>query len=262
MTASTEDFGRTKITSPRKKFFPVRALNQDSDPVVIHRGDLVVRRKGVNLAEVAEDANPRTDLIPLGIAQCQVDMTGKADGDLSVAVLSGGWGDFDTGTSGNAITDDDIGKTAYIKDNNTLYLTDDGGTLSPCGPIMFGDDDGDEVGIAVWIDGELGEVVADVATAQAAIAALQTVTANQQVGTGTLVAGVATISTATITATSRIQITMKDPGAGAITGFAGFTVPAADRAVGAPGSFKVYAIDDAKATISTAVCTFDWEVVG
>jgi hypothetical protein len=55
---------------------------------------------------------------------------------------------------------------------------------------------------------------------------------------------------------------MKDPGAGAITGFASFSVPAVDRVVGAPGTFKVYAIDDAKATIATAVCTFDWKVVG
>lgn len=80
-----------------------------------------------------------------------------------------------------------------------------------------------------------------------------------QAGTGTLVAGTATIS-ATITASSRIQVTMKDPGAGAITGFGAFKVPAAARVVGAPGSFDVTAIDDAKATIGTAVCTFDWSV--
>lgn len=262
MTASTEDFSRIKITSPRNKYFPVRALNQDGDPVVIYKGDLVVRRKGVNLAEVAEDANPRTDLIPLGIAQCQIDMTGKSNGDLSVAVLAGGWGDFDTGAGGDKITDDDIGKTAFIKNNNTLYLTDDGGTLSPCGPVMFGDDDGDECGIAVWIDSELGEVVADVATAQVEINALQEVTFNLQSGTGTLDAGEVTISTANITATSSVVVTMQDPGAGAITGFASFDVPAADRVVGAPGEFKIRAIDDAKALINTAVCTFDWIVVG
>jgi hypothetical protein len=189
-------------------------------------------------------------------------MTGKSDGDLSVAVLAGGWGDFDTGTAGNKITDDDIGQTAYIKNNNTLYKTDDGGTLSPCGPVMFGDDDGDEQGIAVWIDGELGEVVADLANAQAQIDALEAVTSGLQAGTGTLVAGELTISTATITASSRIVVSMKDPGAGAITGFASFDIPAANRVVGAPGAFKVRAIDDAKALINTAVCTFDWIVVG
>lgn len=80
-----------------------------------------------------------------------------------------------------------------------------------------------------------------------------------QAGTGTLVAGTATIA-ANITALSRITVSMKDPGAGAITGFAGFKVPAAARVVGAPGSFDVTAIDDAKATIATAVCTFDWMV--
>lgn len=81
-----------------------------------------------------------------------------------------------------------------------------------------------------------------------------------QGGTSTLVAGTVTIATANITANSRILIQMKDPGAGAITGFAGFEVPVASRVVGAPGSFTVNAIDDTKAPIATAVCTFDWFV--
>lgn len=80
-----------------------------------------------------------------------------------------------------------------------------------------------------------------------------------QAGTGTLVAGTATVA-ANITALSRIVVSMKDPGAGAITGYAALKVPAAARVVGAPGSFDVTAIDDAKATIATAVCTFDWHV--
>lgn len=81
-----------------------------------------------------------------------------------------------------------------------------------------------------------------------------------QGGTDTLSSGTVTISTATITANSRIQITMKDPGAGAITGFAAFDVPVGTRTPGTPGSFVVNAIDDAKATIATAACTFDWAV--
>lgn len=79
-------------------------------------------------------------------------------------------------------------------------------------------------------------------------------------GTGTLVAGTVTI-TAPITATSRITVTMKDAGAGAITGFADLEVPSASRNVGA-GTFVVRAIDASKAQINTAVCSFDWTVTG
>ena len=81
-------------------------------------------------------------------------------------------------------------------------------------------------------------------------------------GTSTLVSGTVTISSATITANSRIVITMKDFGAGAITGLAALAVPVATRSVGAPGSFVVNAIDDSKALIATAACTFDWIVIG
>lgn len=83
-----------------------------------------------------------------------------------------------------------------------------------------------------------------------------------QSGTGTLGTGGTVTIAATITASSRIKVTMKDPGAGAITGFAALTVPVAARVVGAPGSFDVTAIDDSKAAISAARCTFDWFVEG
>lgn len=81
-----------------------------------------------------------------------------------------------------------------------------------------------------------------------------------QSGTGTLGAGgTVTIASATITASSRIFVNMTDPGAGAITGFASLRV--SNKVVGAPGSFDVTAIDDAKAAIVTAVCVFDWLVI-
>lgn len=84
---------------------------------------------------------------------------------------------------------------------------------------------------------------------------------NLQSGTATLAAGTVDITGVTLTANSRIVLTMKDPGAGAITGMAGLDAPAADRDTSA-GQFTVNAIDDAKATIATAVCTFDWVIVG
>jgi hypothetical protein len=54
---------------------------------------------------------------------------------------------------------------------------------------------------------------------------------------------------------------MKDPGAGAITGMAGFDVPVASRNT-STGQFVVNAIDDSKAVIATAVCTFDYLIIG
>jgi hypothetical protein len=82
-----------------------------------------------------------------------------------------------------------------------------------------------------------------------------------QSGRATLASGQRTVSGVTITASSRIQITMGDPGVGAITGFAAFSVPDGSRVVGALGSFLVQAIDDAKAVIATADCTFDYLIV-
>lgn len=82
-----------------------------------------------------------------------------------------------------------------------------------------------------------------------------------QAGTTTLVAGTKTVSGVTLTSTSRILLTMKDPGAGAITGFGAFDAPVASRNTGA-GTFVINAIDDAKATITTAVCTVDYLIIG
>jgi hypothetical protein len=85
-----------------------------------------------------------------------------------------------------------------------------------------------------------------------------------QAGTATLVAGTVTVTGVNLTAASRILVTMKDPGAGAIAAFAALDVPNGTRVVGAPGTgqFAVNAIDNTKATIATAVCTFDWCVIG
>jgi len=92
-----------------------------------------------------------------------------------------------------------------------------------------------------------------------ALQSLEAAIPGVQAGTGTLAAGSATIP-AVLDAASRIKVSMNDPGAGAITGFASFEVPAASRTLGTPGTFVVNAIDDAKALIGTAVSTFDWEV--
>jgi hypothetical protein len=83
-----------------------------------------------------------------------------------------------------------------------------------------------------------------------------------QSGTNTLAAGTKQITGVVLTATSRIFLAMKDPGAGVLTTFVELDAPVASRVVGTAGTFVVNAIDNAKATLATAVCTFDWLIIG
>lgn len=82
-----------------------------------------------------------------------------------------------------------------------------------------------------------------------------------QRGTTTLVTGTKTVTGVVLTATSRIQLTMKDPGAGALTTFIGLDAPAAGRNTGT-GEFVINAIDNAKAVLATAIPTVDYLIVG
>jgi hypothetical protein len=129
VTALTEDSERPLCTSPRVKYFPARA------DVVFFKGSIVCKRKDSKLAEIPDASTPRTDLIPLGVAICALDMTGESNGAYTIAVDSGLRPDFDTGTGANEITADHVGQTWYMYDDNTAYLTDNGGTLSPGGTI-------------------------------------------------------------------------------------------------------------------------------
>lgn len=81
-----------------------------------------------------------------------------------------------------------------------------------------------------------------------------------QAGTAVLAAGSSPAIAAVITANSRIVVTTKSPGAGAITGFATYDTNSA-RVIGSPGSFVIRALDDAKAVIGTASPTVDWHIV-
>lgn len=82
-----------------------------------------------------------------------------------------------------------------------------------------------------------------------------------QSGTATLATGTKTVTGVKLTATSRIFLTMKDPGTGAITGLGALDAPAASRNT-STGQFVINAIDDSKAVITTAVSTVDWMIVG
>lgn len=84
---------------------------------------------------------------------------------------------------------------------------------------------------------------------------------NIQSGTATLVAGTVTVSGVVLTATSRITATMKDKGAGALTGVVGIEIPAAQRNVGA-GTFVIRMIDATGAVVASAISTLDYHING
>lgn len=82
-----------------------------------------------------------------------------------------------------------------------------------------------------------------------------------QKGTTTLITGTKTVTGVTLTAGSSIQLTMRDPGAGALTTFIALDAPVASRNT-STGQFVINAIDNAKAVLATAVCTVDYTIVG
>lgn len=82
-----------------------------------------------------------------------------------------------------------------------------------------------------------------------------------QAGTTTLASGTKTVSGVTLTTSSVILLSMRDPGAGEITGFGSLDAPVASRNVSA-GTFVINAIDDSKNVITTQVSTVDYLIVG
>jgi hypothetical protein len=171
-----------------------------------------------------------------GVANSTQDNTLGIAGDKKLDVKNGVfyW------KNGDAFTKANVNDLAYVSDDQTVVKAVTG-TIA---------------GVVVDVHPTDGVAVATIPWLQ------QTATSSSNPilkGSGTLVAGTATILAA-ISATSAIQVTMEDPGAGAITGFAALEVPAGTRIVGT--SFVVNAIDDAKVVIATAVSTFDWTVVG
>jgi hypothetical protein len=131
----------------------------------------------LNAAGYLVPASEALGLLSMGLAEESVDNTGGDNGDLTCRVRAGC---FTLGNSEGAdeITVEDIGKIAYMVDDETIALTDDGGTRSPAGPIFDVND------VGVWV--KLGETDA----AQAALAGwayTPTLTGVTNVDTATLI---------------------------------------------------------------------------
>jgi hypothetical protein len=78
----------------------------------------------------------------LGIAAYALDTTGIASGVESVIIDPGTWGDFSNSAAADAIAEDDRGKVCYVVDDDTVALTDGGGTRTAAGRIHSLADDG------------------------------------------------------------------------------------------------------------------------
>lgn len=220
-----------------------RLINRDVRPLAagakVFRGSAVAAWLSTAKAGFF-DAAQAGDIAGVGIARADVDNSAGANGDLSVEIdhLKDRW---------IYLFDNDATTAVVVADRESLcwFLDDHTVTGAAAGNGVAG------VVYDVTSEGVWVELRAAAPQDQADIP-------NIQAGTSTLVAGTKSVA-AVLTATSRIFITMKDPGAGAITGMSAFDVPVGTRTGAA---FVVNAIDGAKATIATAVCTFDWLVIG
>lgn len=183
------------------------------------------------------------DIVAVGRYTEDVDNTGGADGALSAEIefFTDRWVFLLKNDTVSAVVVADRESACFVLDDQTVTHAANGNGVA--GVVYDVTSDG------VWV-----EIRERPPERSAAIPNIQT-------GTSTLVAGTKTIMGVALTANSRIFLTMKDPGAGAITSLAALDAPAASRNTGT-GQFVVNAIDDTKATIATAVSTFDWMIVG
>jgi hypothetical protein len=114
--------------------------------VVFYPGSAIVHRINTNIAEIPASATPRTDLVSLGYYAGLVPFTASSTTDGNGGALDangqpqsitiaafGVTGYFSTGTGANQITLQSLDARCYWYDDDTLYLTDLGGTLSFAG---------------------------------------------------------------------------------------------------------------------------------
>lgn len=90
--------------------------------------------------------------IAMGIAYCAVDATnasgdGDANGGFDIVIEPGTWGEFTSGTSGDAVSFANRPAAVYVIDDDTLGLTD--GSTTRCGPINLYEIADDGLGLVV-----------------------------------------------------------------------------------------------------------------
>lgn len=145
MTALTTKLGAPRRICPGES--PVNGQLRAGTFYTVRPGSLLIRRDGSTLLEPPLSSSPRVDAVVVGVhdAQSQVDGTANADGGggaldvndrpILLNARTGAIEAFDTGASANQITASHIGRPCFAYDDNTLYLTDNGGTLPFAGLI-------------------------------------------------------------------------------------------------------------------------------
>lgn len=119
-----------------------RYLRPVAAGVKIYHGALVV-------LDAAGNANPGHAALNLkadGRAEAQVDNTGGIAGALSVGVRAGCYV-FANSSGGDLIAPANVGSTCYVVDDQTVALTNGGGTRSAAGTIL----DIDSTGVTVAV---------------------------------------------------------------------------------------------------------------
>lgn len=123
MVALTSDFDCPNIEG-KFRSVPVAAN------AVIYAGALVVLNAGV-----AEPGVTATGLVTLGRAEHQANNSGGAAGSINVRVRRGVFL-WNNSTGADLITEANLEQTAYVVDDNTVALTNGGGTRSVAGKIF------------------------------------------------------------------------------------------------------------------------------
>lgn len=172
--------------------------------------------------------------LAMGVAQQTRDNTNGSSGDLVVRVYAGAF----KFANGDSIGIADVGKTAYIVDDQTVSKGDGTGARSVAGPILRIETDGVYVQVGITAAVPVGI----------------------QGGTATLASGTVTVSGARLTSTSRILVTRKTKGANASVG-TDFEVPSASRDTSAH-TFVINAIKADKTVDANDISTVDWLVFG
>lgn len=236
MSAAT---GRVAITKQGTAQLPSTEHMLVAANVVIKRGWDVAR----NASGYGVPVTAATGLTSGGIALADIDTTssglGGSDGDYSIEVEVGVL-DQQSGTSGDALTNANIGAVVYGIDNQTVGATSGSGARSA-------------IGICMGLNGDTGNVRTWVGKAASAVIAAKLGSASPtlQSGTATLVAGTVTITGNTLTANSRIFPARKTP-AGTV---GDLSAPSASRNTGT-GAFV---INSANASDTSTV---DYLIVG
>lgn len=149
-TAAPYGDPREVDTASMKRNYILRASVSPDELFTFRKGALVGIRPGdVRMIEPVLDGEPRADLEIVGVyddERGQIDpiIDDGADGEaldaygksIRVSVRDGDLGNFDTAAPGvNQILPAHVGQPCFAKNDNTLWLTDDGGTLSFAGLV-------------------------------------------------------------------------------------------------------------------------------